>query len=350
MAEFSEASGMAAERAAGAGGILTHRQKAAIIVQLLAAEGMRLPLARLPDPLQEALTYELGALGMVDQATLRAVAEEFAAALDSVGLPASGGLAAALALLDGQISPETAARLRRAAGMRHPADPWKRIADTEVTSLAEIVARESAEVGAVIVSKLEVPRAAELLGRLPGPKARRITYAVSMTAAVTPEAVDRIGRAICAELDRRAPRAFEDEPVERVGAILNQARAATRDEVLDGLEQTDAAFAERVRRAIFTFANIHNRVDPRDVPRVVRGIDPARLLLALAGARAGDEAETAEFILGNMSQRMATQLREDIAAAGSPKRADAEEAMAEIVNAIRGLEAAGEILLLSGED
>jgi flagellar motor switch protein FliG len=47
---------------------------------------------------------------------------------------------------------------------------------------------------------------------------------------------------------------------------------------------------------------------------------------------------------------MATQLREDIAAAGTPKRADAEEAMAEIVNAIRGLEAAGEILLLSGED
>ena len=43
--------------------------------------------------------------------------------------------------------------------------------------------------------------AAALLGSMPGPDARCITYAVSLTSAVTPEAVDRIGLSLAAQLD-----------------------------------------------------------------------------------------------------------------------------------------------------
>jgi hypothetical protein len=38
-----------------------------------------------------------------------------------------------------------------------------------------------------------VPKAADLLGRLPGERARRIAHAVSMTGNVDPETVRRIG-------------------------------------------------------------------------------------------------------------------------------------------------------------
>ena len=39
------------------------------------------------------------------------------------------------------------------------------------------------------------------------------------------------------------------------------------DEVLEGLDAEDAGFAEEVRRAIFTFANIPARIDPRNPTR-----------------------------------------------------------------------------------
>ena len=51
-----------------------------------------------------------------------------------------------------------------------------------------------------------------------------------------------------------------------------------------------------------------------------------------------------------MSKRMAESLREDMAAKGEVKPADAEAAMTQIVIAIRELEAAGEIYLVVPED
>ena len=59
---------------------------------------------------------------------------------------------------------------------------------------------------------------------------------------------------------------------------------------------------------------------------------------------------SADFILDNMSARMADQLREEASEAGTIKPADAEEAMSGIVTAIRAMEASGDLLLVSADD
>ena len=109
-----------------------------------------------------------------------------------------------------------------------------------------------------------------------------------------------------------------------MGAILNSSSTPTRDDVLSGLDESDQVLATAVRRAIFTFANIPTRVEPRDIPRVLRVVDPAMLLTAMAGAEAAGFSDPRDFILENMSGRMADQLREDIAEAGKIKPADAD--------------------------
>src|SRR5690606_29319918 len=109
---------------------------------------------------------------------------------------------------------------------------------------------------AVVLSKLPVARAADMLGRLPGEKARRIAFAVSLTGDIDPETVRRIGLAVLAQIDSQPPKAFDAGPVERVRAILNVSPALTREEVLQGLEAEDAGFAEKVRKAIFTWVHI----------------------------------------------------------------------------------------------
>ncbi len=201
----------------------------------------------------------------------------------------------------------------------------------------------------MLLSKLKVSKAAELLGKLPGKRARQITYAMSLTGAISPEVVEKIGRSLAEQLDAQPATAFEEGPVERVGAILNFSPAATREEVLEGLEQDDSTFASEVRKAIFTFANIPKRIDPRDVPKITRGLDQAQLITALAAAT-GPLEEAAEFILSAMSKRMAEQLREEMENLGSVKPADGEAAMNAVVSAIRELEAAGEILLIAEDE
>lgn len=331
---------------------LTGRQKAAVIVRLLLAEGAPLPLAALPEHLQAALTEQIGQMRLVDRDTLRAVVEEFVAELDCVGLSFPGGIDGAIALLDGHISASAANRLRRLAGASGKADPWERITRLAPERLLPVLEAESVEVGAVLLSKLPVPRAADLLGRLPGERARRIAYAVSLTGGIDPETVRRIGLSLLAQIEAEPPRAFDAVPEERVGAILNVSPAATREEVLEGLAATDAAFAERVRRAIFTFAHIPARLDPRDVPKLLRALPQPQLVVALASALArgeGAEAAAADYLLAHMSQRMAAALRTEIAEAGRIRDRDGEAARAAIVAALRDLEGRGELALIVPE-
>ncbi len=138
------------------------------------------------------------------------------------------------------------------------------------------------------------------------------------------------------------------KPAARVGAILNSAAADLRERLLAGLDDQDAEFAEGVRKAIFTFAHVPDRLAPTDVPKVLRGVDQAVLVTALAHALplAGtDQARAAEFLLTNMSQRMAATLRDEVEGRGKVKPKDGEAAAAMIVSQIRLLADSGEITL-----
>lgn len=324
---------------------LTSREKAAIIVRLLLAEGAPLPLAALPEHMQAALTEQMATMRLVDRATMDAVVAEFVGQLESVGLSFPGGLEGALSMLDGHISPSAASRLRRLAGASGKVDPWERIIPLPPDRLLPVLEDEAVEVGAVLLSKLPVSKAADLLGKLPGDKARRVAHAVSLTGNIDPDTVRRIGLSLATQLESQPPKAFEAGPEERVGAILNVSSAAVRDALLDGLGAEDAAFADKVRKAIFTFGHIPARVAGRDIAKVVRMVDQPTLVTALVGAT-GPLAPVAEFILSNMSQRMAQSLREEMAAKGKVRERDAESAHTAVVDAVRNLESQGEIRLL----
>ena len=330
---------------------LTPRQKAAVIVRYLLTEGTSLPLAALPEHMQAALAEQMGQMRLIDRATLDDVVAEFLTELDSVGLAFPGGIEGALSMMDGHISHSAAQRLRRMSSTSSKIDPWERITALPPDRLLPILLHEAAEVGAVMLSKLPVGKAADLLGKLPGERARRVAYAVSMTGNVDPETVRRIGAALLAELDNQPPRAFDQGPVERVGAILNVSPALTRDDVLIGLEAEDADFAAEVRKAIFTFVHIPARLNPRDTPKITRLVDQSVLVTALAAATARPGLEqAADFILNNISQRLAQGLREEMGTRGRVKDRDAEEAMTAIIAAIRTLETSGEITLIQPEE
>ncbi len=328
---------------------LTRKQKAAIVVRLLLAEGVKLQLTDLPDPIQTELAQQMASMRFIDRVTLKSVIDEFVAEIEDVGLSFPHGLEGALTVLDGTISASTAARIRKAKGFSFSGDPWQTISSLNPDRLLPVLENESIEVAAVLLSKLKVSVAADLISRLPGPRARRVAYAVSLTGEIAPDVVERIGQSLAEQLEAQPAKAFAEGPVERVGAILNFAPGATRDEVLEGLDAEDAAFAEEVRKAIFTFASIPERIDPRDVPKITREVEPATLVTALAGAER-DLPDVVGFILEAISKRMAEQIREEMAMLEKVKPKTAEAAMNSVINVIRELEAAGEILLRAGDE
>lgn len=329
---------------------LSGRAKAAIVVRLLLNQGTDIPLDDLPESLQLELTKQMGQMRLVDRQTLHSVAEEFAAQLENVGLSFPNGLAGALTAMEGKISNHTYSRLRREAGVRQFGDPWDRLRSLAPEELAELAQAESIEVAAVMLSKLETGLAAKMLQHVPGPLARKITYAVSQTSNVTPETVDKIGMALASQVEARPPVAFDQTPGARVGAILTESLSDKREEVLTALDEEDEEFAQDVRKSVFTFALIKKRVDKMDVQKIIRAATPQDLMTVLAFVTDPDDIASCDFLLANMSSRMAQNLREEATNLGKIKQEVGETAISMIVGMLRELVANGEIELKDEDD
>lgn len=325
---------------------LSRPQKAAIVVRFLMSQGIDIPLERLSTSLQAELTQNIANLDLIDRGTLSLVLGEFLGQLGDFGLPSGGGLGGALGLIGEKLGPEASAQIKTASGVGTYDDPWDQIYTYEEDIIHEFLAAEGPEISAVILSKLPVARAAKILGALEGKKAREISYAMSMTEAVSPDVVARIGQSIVTQVASKAPRAFGASPAERVGAILTCASNATREQLLNDLEEDDPNFAQAVRKAAFTFADIPKRIAGSDIPNILRAIDQDILVVALAFGLQTDEVTAVEHILGNTSKRMAGTLREDMGDLGVVDSHKGEEAMNTLVGVIREAASQGEITLV----
>jgi flagellar motor switch protein FliG len=88
-------------------------------------------------------------------------------------------------------------------------------------------------------------------------------------------------------------------------------------------------------------------LDDRSIQKVLREVDNQDLGKALKGV----DAEVQEKIYRNMSKRASSLLREDMDFMGPIRLRDVEEAQQKIVNIIRKLEEAGDIIVArAGEE
>ncbi len=131
--------------------------------------------------------------------------------------------------------------------------------------------------------------------------------------------------------------------IQAIVDILNAVDRGTEKFIMETLEIQEADLAEEIRKRMFVFEDIIN-LDSVSIQRFIREIDNSELSIALKGST--DEVK--EIIFANMSKRMAEMLREDMEFMGPVRLRDVEEAQQKIVNVIRKLEEAGEIIIARG--
>jgi flagellar motor switch protein FliG len=328
---------------------LSQRQKAAVIVRLLLDDDQVAGLDRLNSDAQTLLAQEMAGMELIDRQTRDAVITEFCDRLESVGVTFPGDMDGTLAMLGARISDTSTDRVRQADAISGRGDPWARICALPHDTLIKLADVESIELVALMLSKLPVEAASATFIAMPRDRARSVAQAMAMTSGVTPEALKRVGLVLLQAANALPHRAIPTPAADRMGAILNFATADLRDDVLQVLDERDTGFADGVRKAIFIFAHIPTRIEPRDVPRVVRDVDQAILIRALAASEPADQA-AADFLLANLSQRMSDGLREERDGLEKLRAKDIEDAKTEVVIIIRRLQEDGQITLRLPQD
>lgn len=323
---------------------LSGAQKAAIIVRLLLAEGLDAPVSALPHDLQSQLTQTLGSMRLVDRATMCAVVEEFVEMLEQVGLSFPDGLEGALSLLDGKLDARATQTLRALSRGQGENDPWIVVDRAEIADLLHLLTQESQLVGAVMLSKISTDKAAQILMKLPAEDAQALAINLSRTEDILPETVARIGATLAEQLGAKPSRAFTAPPSRRMGEILNVSPATLRDQLLRDVERADQGYAVGIRKALFTFQDIPARLGARDVPTVMREASTEDLMLVMA-AKQPEDQPTIDFLLENMSKRMADTLREDAVAMPPPANDAYDAAALRLAATVRRLAEAGTISL-----
>ncbi|NQW14607.1 MAG: flagellar motor switch protein FliG [Rhodobacter sp.] len=329
---------------------LSREQKAAVIVRLLSSESDLLPIGGLEAKNMARLVHAMAGMSFVDEATTLQIVQEFLAEFDSFALYFKSGLSGAISTLDKYLNQEVRSLLSTSPDPEAPHDPWFVVSAMEARILAQVLMHETPQVTAIVLSKLTATIAAEVLIQLDTNQARAATLAAVKIDHVSLETIQQIGGAIeqaAARLGRKG--ALAGTPVDRVGAILNFTPGAMREDMLDNLNTAAPDLAEQIRRVMFTFGDIPDRVELKDVPKLVRAVDNKTLVTALAGALVSQK-EAAEFIFANMSKRLSQQLAEEVKEIGDVKPKDADAAMTKVIQGIRELEIQGELFLISPEE
>jgi len=329
---------------------LTQRQKAAIIVKLLVGGGVSLDDLDLDADAIWKITNAMTGLGVVGKDIVDGVTAEFILEMERMGLVFERDIDGSLKAMEDRISPETLSKVKAHQSGSAEATAWDYISKTDSEVLALRIEKENPRIGSVILSKLSPTKSAEIVGLISPKGAEAILEAISKTTAVKPEIVSRIGIALANSLqDKGDEGAFEESAAERIGAILNMSPSQFRDEILESFEKKDPEAAGQIRRLMFTFEDIPSRITGRDISKILRGVDDDTLVMALSGA-AQSAPEVKDFIMSNISSRLAEQIEESIQERGVVKEKDADAAMTQVVIAIKELEKAGEITLIEEEE
>ena len=112
---------------------------------------------------------------------------------------------------------------------------------------------------------------------------------------------------------------------------------------METLEIEEPELADEIRKKMFVFEDIL-LLDDKSIQRVLKEVDSSDLTVALRSAN--EQVQNAIF--SNVSSRLAVMIKEDMEFMGPVRMKDVEEAQQKIVNIIRKLEDAGEIIIARG--
>ena len=320
---------------------MSSTRKAAVLLLSLDQEASTQLLQQLDPQGVEEVTRELASLDDVSRETRDAVLNEFYQVAAATNWVHQGGLDYAKSLLQQSLDPKDADRIIQQISQQVRSTPFNFLQKAETQNLLTFIQDEHPQTIALIVSHMPHHKASEILGGLPTPKQIEVVKRVANMEQTNPEVIDEVERGLEARLANMLNQSFEKiGGVNTVAEMLNLVDRTTEKSIMEGLEAEDPDLVEEIRRLMFVFEDI-NLVNDKGIQAVLKEVDNEEMAMALKTS----SEELKEKIFNNMSERAAKLIQEDMEYMGPVRVSDVEQAQQRIVDVVRRLEDAGEIII-----
>ncbi len=320
---------------------LTGLTKAAILLVSLDKDCSASVLRELDQELVEEITREIAKLDLVDAEQRGQVIDEFYNLALARQYLKQGGIPYARQLLEKALPADQASYMLKAIEREVYKKPFSFLAKTDSDNLMTFIQDEHPQTIALILSHLPADKAGEILAGLPLNKQLEVVTRIANMDNTNPEVIKEVEKGLEMRLSGIMTQTFQKAGgVESVAEMLNLADRSTEKGILESLEAQDPDLVEQIRRLMFVFEDIL-LVNDKGIQLVLKEIENEELALALKTA----SEELREKIFRNMSERAVQLIKEDMEYMGPVRVSDVEAAQQKIVDVVRRLEDAGELII-----
>jgi flagellar motor switch protein FliG len=324
---------------------LSGRQKAAILLISLGPEISSKVFKFLKDEEIEAVSLSIAAQKAVPAEIREKVLYEFHQIYQAQQYISQGGLDYAREILERSLGSAKAMEVIQRLTASLQVRPFDFIRKTDPSQLLSFIQNEHPQTIALILAYLHPDQAATILGSLPPERQAEVARRLAIMDRTAPEVIKDVERVLERKLSSLINQEFTAAGgVESVVEVLNRVDRATERTIMEALAVQDPELAEEIKKRMFLFEDIIH-LDNRYVQRLLRELDPLKdLPLALKVA----SEDLKKKFFANISKRSAESLKEAMEFMGPVRLRDVEEAQAKVVNIVRKLDEAGEIVIGRG--
>ncbi|MGJ4803089.1 flagellar motor switch protein FliG [Luteimonas sp. SDU82] len=318
---------------------MTGVQRAAIVLLSLgeqqAAEVLKHMGAREVQKLGVAMT----SLGEVSRESVARVFDEFIDVLARPGGIGSGADDYVRAVLTQALGEDRASSLIDRILLGRNTTGLDTLKWMDPRAIAELVRNEHPQIIAIVMAHLDGDQAAEVLKCLPERARVDVLLRLATLDGIPPHALNELNDVMARQFaGSQNIKSSSVGGVKVAANILNFMDSGQDEALLGAIGEVDSDLGTRIRDLMFVFDNLAD-LDDRAVQAVLREISSEQLALALRGA----DAKVREKITGNMSQRAAEILVEDMEARGPVRLAEVEAAQKDILAVVRRMADNGDI-------
>lgn len=325
---------------------MTGLRKAAIVLltmeKPLAAEVM----SQLRKEDVETLTMEIARLDDVTREEQEAAIDEFY----NLGMARvqieRGGMDYAHDLLEQSLGKDKASQILDNVKQSLSSVPFGFLHKTGADNLLTFVSEEHPQTIALILSHLPAALAAQVLSGLPSNKQLDVVRRVATMEQTSPEVIHDVEKSLESRMTSMFNQSFEKAGgIQSIAQMLNVTDRMTNKAILESLEQESPELVDQIRRLMFVFDDLL-KLDDKSIQSLLKEVENSQWALSLKGA----SEELKQKIMGNLSQRAAAMLQEEMQYLGPVRVSDVEAAQQQIVDTVRRLEDMGEIVIGAGGD